>query len=229
MRKDLFRGVVLGSVVATVTMIAASAIAGNGIGAIFNLGQTNRVNTSTLLTGTTAGRMLRVTNSGTGEALGLNVQPGSAPMTVNSTVKVTNLNADKLDGLDAALISHQTTGITTGPVQVLSLGGLVLNLECVNSDFFEPRLTATTIVDDSVFRSRALPDFGADEVIVITDDDFDAGVASEHTLYSGSQGSGLINYRTPAGSNVTVQYMVHGFGTSVGGCMISGTALQSNE
>jgi hypothetical protein len=227
MHKDLFRGIVLGSVVATVTMIAASAIAGTGIGAIFNLGETNRVNAPTLLTGISTNRLLRVTNNGTGQALGLFVQPGKAPMTVNSTVKVTNLNADKLDGLDAALISHQTTGTTTGPVQVLSLGGLVLTLECVNSDFFEPRLTATTLVDDSVFRSRALPDFGT--VIVITDDEFDTGPADEKTLYDGSQGSGLINYRTPAGSNVTVQYMVHGFGTSVGGCMISGTAMHGTQ
>jgi len=110
---------------------------------------------------------------------------------------------------------------------VLNLGGLVLNLECENTDLFKPRLTATTLVDNSVFRSRALADSGA--VLVINDDDFDSGSGNEQTLYDGDEGSGLINYRTPAGSNVTVHYMVHGVGTTVGGCMISGTALQGSE
>jgi hypothetical protein len=151
------------------------------------------------------------------------------PCTMLRTSEIANLNADELDGLNAALIDHQTNGVTGSPVEVLNLGGLILRLECVNTDFFEPRLVAATTVADAMIRARTLPDIGTDEVGVITDDDFDNGAADEKTLYDASQGSGLINYRTPAGSNVTVQYMVDGIGTAVGGCTISGTAFQGNS
>jgi hypothetical protein len=139
------------------------------------------------------------------------------------------VNAAQVDGINAALIDHQTTGLTATPVEVLNMGGLILRLECVNTDFFEPKLIAATSVDDAVFRSREMPDFGTDEVRTDNDDDnFFSGPADEKTLYDSEQGSGLINYRTPAGTGVTVQYMVHGFGTSVGGCTVSGTAFQGD-
>jgi hypothetical protein len=137
------------------------------------------------------------------------------------------VNAATVDGLSAAPIGLKTNGTTASPVEVLDLGGLILRLECVNFDFFEPRLVAATTSNDTMIRSRTMPDFpGANEVGRITDDDFDTGAGDEKTLYDGSQGSGLINYRTVGGSNVTVQYMVDGIGTSVGGCTISGTAIQ---
>jgi hypothetical protein len=138
------------------------------------------------------------------------------------------VNAAQVDGVNAALIDHQTTDITAEPIEVLNMGGLILRLECVNTDLFEPTLVAATSVDDTIFRSKAMPDGGTDDVETITDDDFDSGVADEKTLYEGEQGSGLINYRTPAGSGVTVQYMVDGLGTTVGGCTVSGTAFQGD-
>lgn len=46
--------------------------------------------------------MLRIKNNGAGTALNLQVPSKKAPMFVNSTKKVAQLNSDKLDGTDAA-------------------------------------------------------------------------------------------------------------------------------
>src|SRR5687768_14784111 len=48
-----------------------------------------------------------------GPALKLTVKPGSAPLAVNSTGKVAKLNADRLDGLDAAALSGHVTGFAS--------------------------------------------------------------------------------------------------------------------
>lgn len=93
------------SVVAALTLATASAaLAGSGIGGVFNLGVSNTVNAITGLTGSVGGPSLQVTNNSTGSgarALDLRVTSGKPPMTVNSATKVTNLNADKLDGKDS--------------------------------------------------------------------------------------------------------------------------------
>ena len=102
MRRDLFKGVVLGAVVATVVQMSVAALAGTGMGAVFNLGQTNKVNAPSALKGATSGRNLVITNTGTGAGLGITVRAGKRPIIVNSSAgKATNLNADKLDGLDS--------------------------------------------------------------------------------------------------------------------------------
>jgi hypothetical protein len=102
---------------------ATVALAGSGIGGVFNLGVTNSVNAKTSLTGASTGAQLRVdntnavagasglvatsksisatgsfTNTGGGPAGAFAVNAGVTPFTVNSQVKVTNLNADLLDG-----------------------------------------------------------------------------------------------------------------------------------
>src|SRR5919112_3195064 len=83
--------------------IATTALAGNGRGGIFNLGQKNTVNHLTQLVGApTSGAMLRVDNDGSGTALELKVGLPTAnpadkttpPLTLDSQAKVTNLNAD---------------------------------------------------------------------------------------------------------------------------------------
>lgn len=115
-RKDLFRGVVLGAVVSTVVLMAASAMAGTGIGAVFNLGRTNQVNATSTLKGAT-GKNLQVTNTGTGSGLGISVGAGKAPIKVNASAgKATNLNADKIDGKHANQLvrtARMATGATT--------------------------------------------------------------------------------------------------------------------
>ena len=85
--------------------VASSALAGTGIGGVFNLGKTNSVNAVTKLAGSVPGASLVVDNNSTGSAataLDLQVEPGKAPMKVNSGTKVANLNSDTLDGIDSA-------------------------------------------------------------------------------------------------------------------------------
>jgi hypothetical protein len=82
-------------------VVVSPALGGSGIGAIFNLGKTNSVNAVTTLTGKSSSRMMQITNSGSGSALYLSTKSNVAPMKVTSSVKVANLNADKLDGIDS--------------------------------------------------------------------------------------------------------------------------------
>lgn len=83
------------TVVAYLALFVAVSGAGGAAyaatGGTFVLGKSNYAGAATTLNRTT-----------TGPALSLKVQPSSAPMAVNSTKKVTNLNADRLDGLDSS-------------------------------------------------------------------------------------------------------------------------------
>lgn len=124
---SFIRGAAVGGIGAALVMTATSALAGTGVGGVFNLGQANSVDQRTLLTGNTpsGNNQLQVTdtlaaggsalgaqsssasptakfvNNSTGSAASFTVQPGKAPFTTNSTVKVKNLNADTVDGLDS--------------------------------------------------------------------------------------------------------------------------------
>ena len=65
------------------------------------------------------GPMLQLTNNNADAndtALDLRVQSGEAPMTVNSSTKVNNLNADQLDGLDFTFFARNSTYLTEGVV-----------------------------------------------------------------------------------------------------------------
>src|SRR5436305_8917793 len=121
------RGAAVGGIGAALVMTATTALAGTGVGGVFNLGQSNSVDQRTLLTGNTpagnpqlqvtdtlaagggalgaqsssASATARFVNSSTGVAANFLVQPGKAPFATNSSVKVPNLNADRLDGLDS--------------------------------------------------------------------------------------------------------------------------------
>ena len=129
------RSGIVGGIVAGAVILAGSAVAGSGIGGVFNLGQTNSVNHSSVLAGATAGTQavfynastatnaagaavygksatapaLQAANLGSGPALGLSVAAGHAPFTVNSATKIANLNADRLDGLDSSQLQAKLT------------------------------------------------------------------------------------------------------------------------
>jgi hypothetical protein len=66
-----------------------------------NLGKGNKINKLTSLAGRATGAMFMIDNNGTGPALDLKVEPGKAPMTVDSQTRVDNLNSDKLDGVSS--------------------------------------------------------------------------------------------------------------------------------
>ncbi len=79
--------------VAVMLVIAADYTTYAATGGSFLLGKSNAANAETALSRTTAGTTLR-----------LNSQPGSPPLVVNRNVKATNLNADFVDGLNAAAL-----------------------------------------------------------------------------------------------------------------------------
>jgi hypothetical protein len=66
MKPSFYKGIVLGAAVAILVLVASTAVAGTGIGGIFNLGQTNTVNATSALSGASVGAQLQVTNSGIG-------------------------------------------------------------------------------------------------------------------------------------------------------------------
>jgi hypothetical protein len=101
---SFFKGVAFGAIACVVVLSASAALAGTGVGAVFNLGTANTVNSSTLLQGTTRGQQLRVVNSATGSGVaGVGIVTPSAvpPLAVSSSTKVGHLNADLLDGLNS--------------------------------------------------------------------------------------------------------------------------------
>jgi len=113
MKASFLKGVAVGSVVSTVVLFATAAFAGGGVGAIFNLGKYNPVNATTELAGSTNGKQLDVVNTSTGAdaaGIGITVHSNRPPLTVNSSTKVNNLNADLLDGLDSSKLQRRVTG-----------------------------------------------------------------------------------------------------------------------
>jgi hypothetical protein len=98
MGSGFMKGVLVGALVAAIVTMAGTAVAGTGIGAVFNLGKTNSVDKTSILAGKTPDRVLQVTNRGAGPALGLTVKAGKPPLVVNSKAVVADLNADALDG-----------------------------------------------------------------------------------------------------------------------------------
>jgi hypothetical protein len=122
MQRYFFRGVVLGSLTSMLVLGASAALAGTGVGGIFNLGQSNKVNQASSLSGASSGSQLTVSNtSATSGTRGLSVSgassaaallahnsagpaaafqsaSGMAPFSVNSSVQVPSLNASLLGG-----------------------------------------------------------------------------------------------------------------------------------
>jgi hypothetical protein len=110
---------ILGFIVLGGTAVAAT-------GGNFILGQSNSASSTTSLTAPLAGKGLQVTNTSTGAgatALGLNVASGHPPFTVNSGTKVTNLNADKLDGMDSSAFVPGSKLVRVGPVTDTPING----------------------------------------------------------------------------------------------------------
>jgi hypothetical protein len=91
-------------IMAVVLGVASAALAGTGAGAPFHLGNKNTVNAISRLVGSVDGPMLLVENNSQGTkaaALSLQTDSGKPPMKVSSSTKVTNLNADQIDGKDS--------------------------------------------------------------------------------------------------------------------------------
>jgi len=106
---------------ATIVLVVLVALTSSGtaLAASFALGVTNTVGQTTTLKSGANGAVLQLTNTnGTGTSvrgLSISVASGKPPITVNAGAgKATNLNADKLDGLDSTSLARGSG------VQVLS-------------------------------------------------------------------------------------------------------------
>lgn len=111
MRQGIRSHLTYANVAATLSLfivLGGTAYAATGGNLI--LGKPNTAANTTSLSAPVSGKALQVTNTGTvasSTALGLNVASGHPPFTVNSGAKVTNLNADTLDGLDSTALVNQ--------------------------------------------------------------------------------------------------------------------------
>src|SRR5215207_926523 len=92
---------VVGLAVIVALVLGAASAAFGANGDVFRVGQSNFASAVSVLD-----------KSGAGPALSLLVDSG-APMAVNSSTKVANLNADKVDGRDAPLWAVINTNGTT--------------------------------------------------------------------------------------------------------------------
>jgi len=90
--------VVMLAMVLGIGTAALAAVPGDS----FKLGRTNTIDQISTLVGSASGALLKIDNEGDGPALDLRVESGEAPMKVDSSTKVTSLNADELDGNDAS-------------------------------------------------------------------------------------------------------------------------------
>jgi hypothetical protein len=143
-------------------LIAATALAGTGIGAVFNLGKTNKVNRQSTLQGEADNQLLRVNNKGGGPALSLLTEPGVQPFTTNSTTTVGNLSAGLLDGkdsteflaadgkaVDAAHADTADTAITAGQANTATNAGNSNLLDGLDSsDFVKETFYRRTITSN---------------------------------------------------------------------------------
>lgn len=107
----------LAVMLAMVVGVASAAFGANGDPWI--LGQANVATAITKLVGDVNGSTVRLVNNNADandRALDLQVQAGEPPMSVNSSTRVANLNADELDGKDSTGFVAANIYKTEGPV-----------------------------------------------------------------------------------------------------------------
>jgi hypothetical protein len=122
MNSTFFKGAVLAALVTLSCVGATAAFAGSGIGGVCNLGESNTVDGTSTLSGTTSAAQLGVTNTATGiGAVGveINVATGEPPLAVNSSTQVANLNASLLDGHSASAFLSSAP-MAVGPASLAS-------------------------------------------------------------------------------------------------------------
>jgi hypothetical protein len=107
-------------VIAIIALFVALGGAGMAAtGGNFILGKANSATSTTSLSAPIGGKALQVSNTSTtagATALGLSAAAGHAPFTVNTSTKVANLNADRLDGIDSTGFVPSSALRHAGPV-----------------------------------------------------------------------------------------------------------------
>jgi hypothetical protein len=115
-------------------LVITGAVAG-AAGQALILGQANSASGSqTGLTANLSGAALLVTQNGDGTPLKLVGPSDRAPLAVNSSKKVTNLNADRVDGQSAAAFMPSATYRKSVSVTVLPSSGDAFTVACDAGD-----------------------------------------------------------------------------------------------
>ena len=81
MRRPFLKGALVGGLCGSLVLVASAALAGSGIGGVFNLGVKNSVNATSTLVGRSAGALLALRNTGKGPAASFTVGKGKPPFT----------------------------------------------------------------------------------------------------------------------------------------------------
>ena len=125
---------VLGLIVLLGLLLGPVSLGLAAVGDPLTLGQANSAGDAlTRLVANLPGPVLRLTNTGAGPALDLRVEGGAPPLKVNTGVKVTGLNADKLDGREAADLAgvrayaHVTPDGEFDPARSEGVNGVILD------------------------------------------------------------------------------------------------------
>jgi len=124
------------AVMLAITVGLASTALAAAPGDPFKLGRTNTIDEITKLIGSSSEAILRINNNGSGPALDLRVEQGEAPMNVNSTTQVDDLNADQLDGQSASDFISEDKTYTTSASEVGAGEGtdVELSADCDSGD-----------------------------------------------------------------------------------------------
>jgi len=126
-----FKGAAIGAATCFVMLVGASALACTGVGSVFNLGQTNSVDATSSLAGTTnGGAQLQVNNQGGGAGVRADVTTGravvgnhnSATGTVAGVEGATNSTDDDAIGVLGRVI-RATNGIQSTGVRGINPSG----------------------------------------------------------------------------------------------------------
>ncbi|HET6154259.1 MAG TPA: hypothetical protein VFE15_15050 [Marmoricola sp.] len=166
----------------TVLVLAGNTVALAATGHGFLLGKTNSAKTTTTLVRTKPGAALTVkTKSST-----------NPPFSVNGKGKVTNLNADLLDGKDSTALGtraytwsdHGQLDPGSSTSQVFVLNGLPDGTYLINYEIYFPKTMITTGTSDCELYKSDGSAYGA-----LTHTIFDTNASSEGT---GLNGSGLM-------------------------------------
>jgi hypothetical protein len=180
----LWRGKVmlLALMVALALGAASTAMGHTGSVGLFHLNHSNTGTALTTLAANLASPVVRFDNNGTGPAMNLQVEPGRAPMTVNSAAgTATNLSADELDGQDSTNFLPRSTYTKEESTFGTDLGGgnRLWEVFCDSGDkilgggYFNVDATGTTV------RASGVEDFHQGWYMEWTNND---GTADEITV-----------------------------------------------
>ena len=147
----------------------------------FKLGRTNSIDQMSTLVGSASGTLLRINNNGSGPALDLRVEPGEAPMNVNSTTQVSALNADQVDGQSASAFISKDKIYSVQKTKGGPGGGadVELSADCDSGDRVLGGGGSAVFSSDLL---RVSDEIGGDSWRVIAQDNGDASVVSAKAI-----------------------------------------------